>query len=297
MPTDPDSATDRPDSPPNVLSPASWAGVRDLSSAPFPDDWRPPPAPIDVLVIPGIAAATLDKDRNTFPELETFENVNVHRPAVDDLGSSASNAAILADFLENNVDAPVIVVAHSKGAADFSELAVQHRDLASDKVRAAITISGVCNGSALVFQPDVMAPILQLLALGADPTRPTDHREILESLHSLRHESQQDRLRAIHAAGGWPVPVFCLTCATDSPFWALNATHKWLADGHGPNDGFVTIHEQLAPGSGYLGRVEIDHWAVAVDHPLLSADQQDRTRRMLLVRALSVALADLGSVA
>ncbi len=171
------------------------------------------------------------------------------------------NAAQIAAFLEKlppEADERIVLIGHSKGAADILHFLVNHPGPAT-RVRAVVGVAGAINGSPLAdFMVRGPGGIMTRLPLRRCP--PGD-RLVLESL------TRSYRMRWLAAHRLPPhVAYFSLGAFArrEDVHPLMRFGYDLLAAVEPRNDGYVAYSDQVIPGSRLLGWADLDHWDIAL---------------------------------
>ena len=253
------------------------------------------PARYRLLFVPGFLASC-------FPGIASFSDVvdearregfDARVLSVGGRSSIGANAALIAEQIERMPDdgRHVVIVGHSKGAADALQMIVDRPDLAS-RVVAVVGIAGAFNGSPLA---DRLRPLYDL-AIATNPLLMCTAAKG-DALDDLRPSTRRDwwsRHRAsLH------VPVYSLVAVPDpdrvSPLLML--LHTQLGSASPWNDGQLIAVDQIAPGGSLLGFVNADHLTAGVPRPSafpwnVAWAAVDFPRADVVLAAVDVAVAD-----
>ena len=218
-----------------------------------------------LLFIPGFLASC-------FTSIHSFADaIDAARAAgfaVDELhvGGRDSLAANARDLAVQIAGLPadgrrLLVIAHSKGAADMLQMLVQRPDLAA-RIDAVLGIAGAFGGSPLA---DTLA-FAYRVSFGAYPFAACTMGE-----GDAVADLEPGRRRAWWAAHAHEirVPVYSLVTvpAPDRLSALLVLPHALLAGHSRYNDGMLLASDQLAPGGPLLGVVNADHVSAAIPYP------------------------------
>ena len=228
----------------------------------------PPPAlaaRYRLLFVPGFLASC-------FTSIHTFADaIAAAREAgfaVDELraggrDSVAANARGLADQIARLPPdgRRLIVIAHSKGAADALEMIVQRPGLAA-RIDAVVGVAGAFGGSPLA---DSLA-LAYRATFGAFP-----FSSCAEGEGDPMADLEPARRRAWWNAHGQAirVPVYALVSVpTPDRLSAMLLLPQALLAAHSRyNDGMLLAADQLAPNGRLLGVVNADHVSAAIPYP------------------------------
>ena len=218
-----------------------------------------------LLFIPGFLASC-------FTSIHTFADVVAAARnagfAVDELSAGGRDAiAVNARRLAEQIarlppdGRRLIVIAHSKGAADVLEMIVQRPDLAA-RIHAVVGVAGAFGGSPLA---DSLAPFYRA-TFGAFPFAACAAGE-----GDPMADLEPARRRAWWAAHGQAirVPMYSLVTvpAPDRLSAMLLLPQALLAAHSRYNDGMLLAADQLAPNGRLLGVVNADHVSAAIPYP------------------------------
>lgn len=241
---------------------------------------QPPPADpsaFRLLFVPGFLA-TCFSGIDSFADVVAAARVAGYEAQVLDAGgrdSIAANARSLATQIEQ-IPADgrrLIIIGHSKGAADVLELIVDHPDIAL-RVVAVIGVAPALMGSPLADQLRGFYRV----TLGADPFLicPPGQGDALDDLRLERRREWW----AQHGADV-RVPVYSIVAVPefDRVSLILTLPHAMLATMAPYNDGLLIAGDQVAPHGRLLGIVNADHVTAAIPY-------QNRLPWSLLFRAV-----------
>ena len=228
----------------------------------------PSPAIADryrLLFVPGFLASC-------FTSIHTFADVVAAAReagfAVDELraggrDSVAANARGLADQIARlpSDGRRLVVIAHSKGAADILEAIVRQPGLAA-RIEAIIGVAGAFGGSPLA---DSLA-FAYRVTLGAFPFTvcgPGEGDPLADLEPARRRAWWAAHEHAIR------VPIYSLvTVPTPDRMSAMLLLPRAILAAHSRyNDGMLLAADQLAPGGRLLGVVNADHVSAAIPYP------------------------------
>jgi hypothetical protein len=218
-----------------------------------------------LLFVPGFLASC-------FTSIHTFADVVAAARdagfAADELhaggrDSVAANARGLADQIARLPEdgRRLVVIAHSKGAADVLEMIVQRPDLAA-RIDAVVGVAGAFGGS----------PFAESLALAY---RATFGAYPFAACAEGEGDALAD-LEPAHRRAWWDahgqairVPIYALvTVPTPDRLSAmLLLPQALLAARSRYNDGMLLAADQIAPGGRLLGVVNADHLSAAIPYP------------------------------
>lgn len=171
------------------------------------------------------------------------------------------NAMQIAAFLAGlppDTDERIVLIGHSKGAADILHFLVNHPEPAK-RVRAVVGVAGAINGS----------PLADLMVRGPGgiitrlPFRrcPPGDRKVLECLtRSFRLAWLADNRLPAHV-GYFSLGAFA---RREDIHPLMRFGHELLAAVEPRNDGYVAFSDQVIPGSNLLGWADLDHWDIAL---------------------------------
>jgi pimeloyl-ACP methyl ester carboxylesterase len=263
--------------------------------AAIPDGWT-------LLRIGGFGAQCVAATVETFADagthLETHGLVQYHMP-VGAFDTSERNAERIRDFVVKLGSDRLVVVAHSKGAADMMvALTMYPRELKG--VRALITVAGAVGGSYLVDPlEDLNRDLINRLDL---PTcLPPARTQGANAIDSMRRTNRQKFL-ADHER--LTVPAFSISAVStrDGTSTILRGLWDRVAPYAQEQDSHIVEREQIVPGGVFLGRALGDHWAVAFPFDpnpnvkpsaLRAIDKNRFPREALIEAAVRVALGNV----
>jgi hypothetical protein len=234
--------------------------------AEIPAPSAPPPAPMQqyrVAFVPGLFAECLEALVRPFSDVMddlSRGGVAVHYLQASGRGSVAENAERLGRQLAALPDdpRPLIVFAHSKGLADLLELVVRSPEAAA-RLAAIVSVAGAARGSLLADR--LNATFRSWLA--SFPLHGCE-KGTGQEIDDLRREVRLDWWRRNRTAVSVPLFSLVATPEVDHISPALTTTYRELARIEPRNDGMLLWYDQIVPGSGLLGYVNADHWAIAM---------------------------------
>jgi hypothetical protein len=229
---------------------------------------RPPPADparYRLLFVPGFLASC-------FPGIHSFADVieaargkgyAADILAVGGRNGVAANARLIAQQIERLPDdgRRIVLIGHSKGAADALQVVVERPDLAA-RIDAVLTVSGALLGSPLAEKLDALYQV----TLGVFPFSACDRGEGAP-VTDLTLKSRADWWAG--PGGALRTPVYSIVALPDldrlSPAMAL----PWfrLAVESRANDGQLLVRDQVSAGGHLLGVVNADHLTVGIPFP------------------------------
>jgi predicted esterase len=218
-----------------------------------------------LLFVPGFLATC-------FPGIACFADVDEEAKregfdarvlSIGGRNSIGANARMLAAQIDAMPDdgRRIVIVGHSKGAADALEMLVVRPDIAA-RVVAVVGIAGAFNGSPLA---DRLRPLYDA-AIATNPLLAcaAAQGDALDDLRPATRRAWWSRHRA-----AMRVPVYSLVAVPDpdrvSPLLLL--LHTQLGSASPWNDGQLIAVDQIAPGGSLLGFVNVDHLSAAVPRP------------------------------
>jgi hypothetical protein len=179
---------------------------------------------------------------------------------VNSRSGNRRNARQIADYLQAlppGQPERLVLLGHSKGAADILHTLVEHPETAN-RVTAVVSVAGAINGSPLADRAlhsfsgwDALIP-----AALCDP----GDRQALSSL------TRRDSLIWLSRHPLPPGPRYFSLAAISDPdhvAWPLLYGYQRLAEIDPRNDGLLLASDQVIPGAELLGYVAADHWRVA----------------------------------
>lgn len=245
-----------------------------------------PVRPLRVVVVPGYLGDCFRRFATTFGDALPHLERQGYRTAgvrVSGLGGTQHNARQLREGLRAltlDADERLVLVGHSKGAADILQMLADFPDVVPS-VAAVIAVAGPVAGSPLADEmPWVYRPLLGLVRLlpcdagdgrALESLRPSERRAF------LAREPLPPSVEYV-SVGGVPGPAQVSR--------VLKPGYRELATVDPRNDGQVIWSDTVVPGGVIAGFVRADHWAIAL--PLRSlvmrtlADHNDFPRAVLL---------------
>lgn len=172
-----------------------------------------------------------------------------------------ANAAWLHEVLLNKYaeggSKPLVIVSHSKGAAEIALMLMEHPEFARKALAKAALIQAAMGGSHIADLLGIGGPLANLFLErtwpGLASLRTKDSRRIFGEATSRL--SEHDRL-AISEKVSFVRSYQKSGTVTEG----LKATHAYLSDHFGPNDGLLLPEDQILPGLGRdLGALDADH--------------------------------------
>ena len=224
-----------------------------------------------------------------------YDLVNID---VESLSSLAANARQIRDSVmameRPGGEADLVLIGYSKGAPDILEAVVRYPEI-RPRIAAVVSVAGAVGGSPVA--DEVTQSKLKIFRRwpGAECSEGDGG-----AIESIRPATRKSWL----AENPLPdeIPFYSLaTCPEpDRVSPVLKPTYKKLSKLDPRNDGMVIFEDQLVPGSGFLGCVNADHWAVSIPiartHPNIAAlfvDENDYPREALLEAILRFVEEDL----
>jgi len=213
---------------------------------------------------------------------------------VSGYSSSGVNAALLKTALDDMdlaASERVILIGHSKGVADTTELLGLYPKTAK-KVDAVLSVAGAVLGSPLADNKGAFEWLLQSIKTGC---RGPDGA----GLNSLKPVVRQNFLKRYSLPGR--IKYYSLvgngnrseTSPALHPSWDLSSTYS------SNNDSQVLSTDAVLPGSKLLGFLKADHWAIAMPldktYPLLAKTVLNKNaypREIMLSTALEMIVSD-----
>ncbi len=188
------------------------------------------------------------------------QGYDVELLAVNSRAGNRYNAAQIAEYVQSLKpweQRRLVLLGHSKGAADILHFLVEHPETAA-RVAAVVSVAGAINGSPLAdWAVDGMGGWETLIP--SSLCDPGDE----QALHSLT------RLHSLSWLSRNPLPQgpLYLSLVTfsdpDTIAWPLRYAYQRLAEIDPRNDGMLLSFDQVIPGAELLGYVAADHWRVA----------------------------------
>ena len=263
--------------------------------APLPDlDPR-----LRVLIVPGAFAECFPEFGMPFEDAARsfrLRGGRVEFIPVSGRGGCDRNAARIAAALAAIPFEPcerIVLIGHSKGAADILHFLVNHPD-AARRIRAVVSVAGAVNGSPLA---DALAegPGSLLTGLPFRHCPPEDRRVLACLTRSYRMKWLASHRLPSH------VKYFSLAAFTRreeiQPLMLF--TYDLLAAVEPRNDGYLAFYDQLIPGGTLLGYAALDHWDIALPvrerMNLGGAGSRAAARKLLFDAILATVTASLAS--
>lgn len=226
---------------------------------------RADPSKLRLLFVPGFLA-TCFSAIDSFADVVAVARAAGYEAQVLDApgrGSIVANAGLLAQQIAQlpTDDRRLVLVGHSKGAADVLELIVEQPEIAR-RVMAVIGVAPSLMGSPLADQWRGF----YRMTLGTNPLLrcPPGEGDALDDL-------RLDRRREWWAQHGAQVrvPVYSLVAVPELDRLSLLLTLPYarLATMTPYNDGLLVAGDQVAPKGRLLGIVNADHLTAAIPYP------------------------------
>lgn len=258
---------------------------------------------LTALIVPGVGWDCFEEWMDTHDTMAGHVEQFGYRLStlrVEGLSSSTRNAALIRDALLSDPALAdtrnIVLIGYSKGANDSLEALVSYPEI-RERIVAVISAAGSIGGSPLA--EDAKQAHLSLITNwpGAECTAGD-----AGAIETLRPRVRQQWLRdnalppgiAYYSLATLPEPARIST--------ALSGSYNRLSLVDGRNDGQLLFYDQLIPGSGLLGYLNADHWAVAAPiarhHKFIGstvADQNDFPREALFEALLRFVEEDLAS--
>lgn len=217
---------------------------------------------------------------------------------VEGLSGSAVNANSIRDTLVEQLSADgqrkTVLIGYSKGAVDILEAVVAYPEI-RPYIAAVVSAAGAIGGSPLA--EDAKAAHLSLMTAwpGAQCTKGD-----LGAIESLRPVVRQSWLDAHTLPRDFPYYSLVALPETERISTALLPSYDRLSLVDSRNDGQLLFFDQIIPGSGLLGYLNADHWAVAApigrSHEFIGStavNQNDFPREAMLEAILRMIEEDL----
>ena len=285
-----------------------WGPCGDYLRIPPP---APRPEPLDdiptewtLLRLGGFGAQCLAPKVTTFEDaakhLGHVHHIRSHHVDLGGFESSEQNADRILAFVRKLPEPKrLIVIAHSKGAADVM-VALQQYPQELRSIEAVITIAGAVGGSYLVDRLQRLNDqVLQKLDLPCDP--PESFR-MANAIDSMRRGNRQKFLAEHNPPEhvlGYSISAVSTRDRTSKILHGFWAHISFYAKEH---DTHIVERESILPWGTFLGRALGDHWAVAMPfdpNPKVSdrarrvIDQNKFPREALVEAAVRTAIDDL----
>jgi hypothetical protein len=212
---------------------------------------------------------------------------------VESLSSSTHNARSVRDALilmtAEDADRGIVLLGYSKGIVDILEAIVSFPEI-RPRIAAVVSIAGAVGGTPLANSFEQSS--LDLFQSWPGAKCSAGDRGALESLRSVvrqRWLSESELPPEIRYYSLVALPH------SDRVSTALWPSYNRLSEIDARNDGQLMFYDQVIPGSGLLGYLNADHWAVAV--PIsrnrklaanLIVDKNDFPREALLEATLRI---------
>ncbi len=253
------------------------------------------------MIVPGVGwnciANWLDLQESTAEYVRRF-GYDVSLVDIESLSSSEANALRIRDsvmaFQRAGEPADLVLIGYSKGAPDILEAVVRYPEI-RPRIAAVVSVAGAVGGSPVA--DEVTQSKLEFIRRWPGAECSEDDGGAIESIRPATRKSWL-------AENPLPsdIPFYSLaTCPEpDRVSPVLKPTYRKLSRLDPRNDGMMLLEDQLVPGSGFLGCVNADHWAVSVpiarSHPNVAAmfvDENDYPREVLLEAILRFVEEDL----
>lgn len=248
-----------------------------------------------IAFVPGLFADCVEKWVTPFADAITDLHVSGFETIVLRIAGRAGaeqNAARLAlDLTALPQDGKrLIVFAYSKGLPDVMDMLVRHPET-RPQIAAVVSFAGAFNGSPLADElRGVYARFISRLPLdGCAAGTGAELETLRPGVRRAWWRAHQVEMRDAR------VPFFSLVGAPrpDRVSPMLRLIHKTLAKRDANNDGQLLASDAVVPGSGLLGYVNADHWAMAIpiskQLPSLAAlFRDDVPRSSLVIAAIAV---------
>lgn len=266
-----------------------------------PVDLGPAQRPLVAVMVPGIGYACfeqwLESPSTPRDHVRKF-GYDTSAIQVDALSGTATNARQVRDAILAMPAEPgpsrLVLIGYSKGTPDILEAVVRYPEI-HDRIAAIVSVAGVVGGSALANDANEWQADL----LRHWPKAECDSGDG-EAVSSLRPEVR----RAWLAANPLPANLefYSLVTLPDRARISriVAPAYDKLAKIDPRNDSQVIYGDQIVPGSGLLGFLNADHWAVVVPvaraHPVVGstlANHNDYPREALLEAVLRFVEEDL----
>ncbi len=233
---------------------------------PPPTNTHPPPHPagaLKLVLIPGLydecIRGWVDFYGQALGRLRE-QGYDVEMLAVNSRSGSDHNAAQIAAYvnaLPPGEQHRLVLLGHSKGAADILHFLVEYPEPAS-RIAAMVSVAGAINGSPLAdWAVDSMKGWESLVP--ASLCEPGDDR----ALQSLTRQASMSWLSSNPLPKGPRYFSLVTISDSDSIAWPLRYSYQHLAEIDPRNDGLLLFFDQLIPGGELLGYLAADHWRVA----------------------------------
>ncbi|WP_207796503.1 hypothetical protein [Pseudohalioglobus lutimaris] len=197
---------------------------------------------------------------------------DVRRVEVDGLSSSASNAAMINDYVaslpQEDRHKKLILAGYSKGAPDILQALVSYPELA-EKTVAVLALAGAVKGSPLAEDAtQAQANMLSMVPGSRCEKEDGDNAAVSSLVPAVREQWLRDNPLPAHiryySAVAFPEP--------DRVSWALQKSYLLLGQSDSRNDTQLIVFDQIIPQSTVFALLNADHWAVAVpiarNHPV-----------------------------
>jgi hypothetical protein len=179
---------------------------------------------------------------------------------VNSRSGNRHNARQIADYLAALPPGQpdrLVLLGHSKGAADILHALVEHPET-TERVAAVVSVAGAINGSPLADRALRSFSGWEAL-IPAALCGPGDRQ-------ALRSLTRRDSLTWLSRHPLPPGPRYFSLAAISDPdhiAWPLLYSYQQLAEIDPRNDGLLLASDQVMPGAELLGYVAADHWRVA----------------------------------
>jgi hypothetical protein len=221
---------------------------------------------------------------------------------VDALSSTGNNARQIRDAImameTDEKDPGIVLIGYSKGVPDILESLVSYPEL-RPRVAAVVSVAGAVGGSPLAYDTTQSELNLMRYWPGAECTVGDDG-----AIESLQSSTRRNWLAANPLPPGLPYYSLVSYPKPERISSALQSSYDKLALVDPRNDGQLISYDQVIPGSGLLGYINADHWAVSVPvaraHQTIGSvfvDQNNFPREALLEALLRFVEEDLSASA
>ena len=206
---------------------------------------------------------------------------------IDDWSSTAGNAQLIRDQIINlwpeTTQPNLVLIGYSKGAPDILNAVVYYTEI-RNRIAAIISVAGAIGGSPLAN--DATPSQLELMSHwpGAECSLGDGG-----AIESLRPATRMNWLAENPLPHDFPYYSLVAYPNPERISSILKFSYNKLSKVDARNDGQLLFYDQVIPGSGLVGFVNADHWALVVPiartHPIIGSmfvDQNHYPREALL---------------
>jgi len=242
------------------------------------------------VIVPGVGwncfAKWLDIQGSTGDHIRQF-GYDSQGLKIDDWSSTAGNAQLIRDQIiklwPQTTKPNLVLIGYSKGAPDILDAVVSYPEI-RNRIAAIISVAGAIGGTPLANEATPSQLELMSRWPGAECSM-GDGRAI----ESLRPVTRMNWLAENPLPHDFPYYSLVAYPNPDRISSILKLGYNKLSKVDARNDGQLLFYDQVIPGSGLIGFVNADHWALVVPiartHPIIGAmfvDQNHYPREALL---------------